>query len=199
MTMNIPPAAAGYAAAMRKEVRDFTDDTRVADSLSKAKIGIRVVTRSLKDLTEDNYLDPSRDNSKATVWRFLAQNQDGEVYAAEVSSADGAPHLVSISRDSRIGAALRAVRGLDHFKALPDDNYDVSLLRVSGVLMEAIWLRSTTTGKQYVMPILSGPKELRLGTLYDEQQLRPIVQALVERFRNTDTPRFDPTQGLTSF
>jgi len=197
--MNIPSAAVGYVSAIRKEVRNFTDDTRMAATLANAQIGIRVVSRSLNDLTTEDYLDPKRDTGKAIVWRFLAQSESGEVFAAEVSNAaDGTPHLVSVARDSRIQVALRAVRGLDHFKTLADDNYDISLLRVTGVLMEAIWLRSTTTGKQYVMPILAGPKELRLGDLYTEEQLKPIIRELATRFRQLETPRYAPPEEPTA-
>jgi len=204
LEMKIPATAAPYLSALRKEVHQFTDDTRVAHALSNAKIGIRVVTRSLDDLTKDDYLDPKRDNDW-TLYRFLAQRENGDVMAGDVSNATGTPHLVSVSRDSRIETALRTVRGLDQFKILADDNsvgsdYEISLLRVSGVLMEAIWLRSTKTGKQYVIPILVGPKELRLGALYNEEQLRPIVQGLVSRFRNIDTgtPSQYPPEKPTS-
>jgi hypothetical protein len=190
MILNTPKAPEGYSSALQKEVRQFIDDARTADLLSSAKVGLRIVSVSLDDLRKDDALKPTRKSDKPAAWRFLAKNE-GNMVAGEVSGAsNGQPHLVNFSTDPRIVTALQLLEGLSHFKELGDATYDVSLVRVNGVLVEALYIHSPN--KQYAIPVLSASKQLRIGDLYEAGEFLQILRELAVQFRKQEMPRYKP-------
>ena len=192
MNIDDSPAPADFVEALKSEAGRFTTDAVVVSRLTQAKVGIRVVSRTLDDIDSGSFLDRHEDGDRPDVWRFLSRGANGTVTAGEVSRAPhGTPHLVNLTTDPRIIAVLHGLEEGKRYKLANDEQFQVALLRIAGLLLEALWFRSSS-GEQYVMPVLSASKELRLGYLYEGEEFVRVVQQLSKRFRQQETPRYIP-------
>jgi hypothetical protein len=190
MALNNPKAGAEFLEALVREAHVFTQRQDLIELLKRATIGIRVVTASLDDVNEQKSLRSALEGAKGSVWRFLAQAANGAYVAGDVSNArqPGGPKLISVALDPRIGAALRALEEIQKLEVIQQDDFELRLLRLAGILVEALWLDSKTGKPGYVVPVLSAPKELRLGHLYTVEEFLAIVEKISPRFRNFDRP-----------
>ena len=182
MKVDIPEAPATFRQALREGAPVFTDhEPRMAELLSSATVGLPLITASLDDLKEWQKLK----EKPATTWRFMARDPAGPVIFGEVSSSKGEPKLVRVSKDPRSLLVLNAIADVRQRSELPDD-YQLRLLRVSGVLVEALWLHSTTGKSDWFFPVLSASNELRINHVYSSDEFFAKLRDMSERFRQFD-------------
>ena len=186
MSVVIPEAPAAFRQALREGAPVFTDHERaMAELLSSATVGVPLFTASLDDV--DKGQKPREEPS--TTWRFMARGPAGPVIFGEVSNLKGRPKLVRVSKDPRSLLVLNATADIDERSELRDDNYELRLLRVSGVLVEALWLHSTTGKTDWFFPVLSASNELRINHAYSSDEFFAKLRDMSERFRQFDKTR----------
>jgi hypothetical protein len=183
MRVDIKEAPATFRQALREGAPVFTDhDQRMAELLSSATVGFPLFTASLDDVKNGRKLM----EEPPTTWRFMARDPAGAVIFGEVSNAKGPPKLVRVSKDPRSLLVLNAAADIDQRSDLPDDNYQLRLLRVAGVLVEALWLHSTTGKTDWFFPVLSASNELRINHAYSSDEFFARIRDMSARFRKFD-------------
>jgi len=188
MRVDIPEAPASFRQALREGAPVFTDHERgMAELLSSATVGLPLFTASLDDVK--NGQKPKEEPS--TTWRFMARDPEGHGIFGEVSNLRGLPKLVRVSKDPRSLLVLNATADINQRSELPDDHYQLRLLRVSGVLVEALWLHSTTGKTDWFFPVLSASNELRINHAYSSDEFFARLRDMSERFRQFEKTRTD--------
>ena len=183
MSVEIPEVPAAFRQALRKGAPAFTDNERgMAELLSNAPLGLPVFTASLDEVESQS--PALRQNS--TTWRFIARNPAGPVIFGDVSRSNGDPKLVRVSKDPRSLVALNAAMEINGRRETQDDRYELSLLRIAGVLVEALWLHSTTQRRDLFFPVLSASNELRINHAYSPPEFFAKLRQLSKRFRKFD-------------
>ena len=183
MKVDIAEAPATFRQALREGAPVFTDhELRMADLLSSASVGLPLFTASLDDVEKGQ----KPKEGPSTTWRFMARDPVGPVIFGEVSNLKGEPKLVRVSKDPRSLLVLNATADIRQRAELPDDNYELRLLRVSGVLVEALWVHSTTGKTDWFFPVLSASNELRINHAYSPDEFFAKLRDMSERFRQFD-------------
>jgi hypothetical protein len=186
--VEIEEAPAAFRQALRKGAPVFTDhDGRMTELLSNAPLGLPLVTASLDEVNSRIPLVEHESN----LWRFMARDPAGLVVFGEVSSSKGRPKLVRVSKDPRALVAFDATMGINERSEVQNDIYKLRLLRIAGVLVEALWLHSKTGKQDWFFPVLSASNDLRINHAYSPDEFFARVRALGQRFRNFDKTRMD--------
>jgi hypothetical protein len=186
MSVEIPDAPDVFRQALRKGAPVFTDNERsMTELLSNAPLALPVFTASLDEV--ESQTTQLRQNS--TTWRFIARNPAGAIIFGDVSRSNGDPKLIRVSKDPRSLVALNAATEINERRETKDDIYELSLLRVAGVLVEALWLRSKTRKRDLFFPVLSASNELRINHAYSPTEFFAKLRDLSERFRSFDKTR----------
>jgi len=115
--------------------------------------GQRVFILSLPQIREERR---ELDGTTSAGWRFLA-TAGGQTAAAEVSqAADGEPpKLRSVSRGSQVAPAIQATYEAEGLDQASTQDFELRVLRVPGLLIECIWLKSQGGGEDLVIPYLT--------------------------------------------
>jgi hypothetical protein len=181
MDLKTDAPLASHVSALKERAYLFMDDAQKSALLEQARLGIRVVSRSLKDLDNDNWLEAGYATGEPTTWRVLSE--DGGInVGGELSARNGVEKLVSILPDKLISATLNTLRMLRDYKLHDQEPYQVMILSIPSVLLEAFWLTSAN-GKDLIVPILSASKELHVGEVYEKDAFTSVVRVIAERFR----------------
>ena len=157
----------------------------MAELLSSATVGLPLFTASLDDVK--NGQKPKEEPS--TTWRFMARDPEGHVIFGEVSNLKGLPKLVRVSKDPRSLLVLNATADINQRSELPDDHYQLRLLRVSGVLVEALWLHSTTGKTDWFFPVtLRIERVAHQSRVFVRRILRETPETLASDFGSSIKP-----------
>jgi len=115
--------------------------------------GQRVFTLTLPAIASDRRI---ADAATPAGWRFLA-GAGAQTASAEVSEPiDGnPPKLRSVSRGPQIAHALQATRQSEALDRASETDFELRVLRVPGLLIEAIWLKQQGGDDDLIIPYLT--------------------------------------------
>lgn len=211
MPLKRPPFSSDVSQALVDGLLDFADSGSPPSQNAlppEAWEGLHVFDLQLQDLRSDAGL-----GAAAPVgWRFLASQpapailtkplkgkrlgddgpggntqEDGVVAADVVQSASGGkPELVALLRDPRFSRALRAIQDVQNLPQVQDQDYELRVLRIPGILIEAFWLVSLGNQPDLLVPILSTAPELKRMQPYAANEFLPIARSLAGGFLKFD-------------
>jgi hypothetical protein len=153
---------------------------------------LQVYTLKLENL-ENLVRDSVIAGAKMAGWRFLAGGELGAPVAGHVSmSAEGQGwKMTNLSHGPPIAEFLQAVLRLapliEQIVELQAQNYELRMLSIPGLLIEAFWLKSPAGDRDYVVPYnaLSG-ELLEKPFLKMDEFLRTIGKLAGERLKFKD-------------
>lgn len=134
-------------------------------------------------------------------WRILASGPEGElIISADVDRRQERTVLVSVSTDPSAGRLLTSLRETYERAQLIEDEWDLSFLRIPGVLVDAFALASQGGSPDYLVPVRAPDRTfepLRRYTVEDFFERiagRPsldgrIMPSLADRFLEFDRLR----------
>ena len=178
-----PPAAMQHA--LLAGLPDFTNSSDpAAGDLFKANQGQEVYVLSLKDIKSGAGLRAKQDAG----WRFVSAATPGGVGAAAHVSNDahGTPVMRGISHGPEIAAAVRAAREVESLPEVAAQQFDMWVLRIPAVLVEAYWLKSSSGNKELIVPYHAGTTKLQLMKAYSVKEFLKIVGVLAHEFSAFD-------------
>src|SRR5262249_39376670 len=151
---------------------------------------LQVYTLKLENLVKDSAIA----GAEMAGWRFLAGGQLGPPVAGHLTTSDkdSGWKMTSLSRGPRIAdflqAAIKLIALVPPLEDLQSQRYELRMLSIPGLLIEAFWLKSPAGDKDYVVPYnaLSGELIEKRVVPMDEF-LRTIWNLAEERLR-FDTP-----------
>jgi hypothetical protein len=177
-----PPAA--MQQALLAGLPDFAHPSdAAAGDLYKANQGQEVYVLSLKDIRSGAGLSAKKDAG----WRFISAATPGGVGAAAHVSNDshGTPVMRGISHGPEIAAAVSAAREVESLPEVAGQQFEMWVLRIPSVLVEAYWLKSSSGAKEFIVPYLAGTR-LQLMKTYSVAEFLQIVRVLAEEFSAFD-------------
>lgn len=139
--------------AFRDGVNSFLKkDNPLRKRLTDARlVGIPTFTLGLDELMND-----ARPLNVARIgWRLSAVGDDGLVLSADIAEREGQQRMVSLSQDPRAPNLEDLLRQMDNRLADPRQRADISLLRIPGVLVDALIVAPEDGGPATVIPISS--------------------------------------------
>jgi hypothetical protein len=123
--------------------------------------------------------------AKPAAWRYFAGNASGKTALGHCSenAATGLWELTSLSYGDRVWQALQASQGLDLQPGIALVNsYELRLLKIPGLLLEAFWLVSSTGGTDVAVVFPPPPyqlqRRLNAQAVYDMPVFLGIARAL---------------------
>jgi hypothetical protein len=139
----------------------------------------------LKDL-----VDSGLTKAKSAGWRFLATDTRGyQALAANVAESEGKPaRMTGLSRGPEVVLALQSARQLERLpkvlQLVETVNYELRILKITGVLIEVFWLHwETNPDKDVVIPFLTHAPE-QVMQVYELQPFLdvfcPLAQARLD-------------------
>lgn len=184
--------------AFHAGVDDFLEaEDPVREKLRQAEI-IGIPTFSLK---LDELVRESRPlNVIPTGWRVLAMDSDGALLlSADIARHSDGVRFASISRDPRAADFATQLKRADELAPQPDERFDLTLLRIPGVLVEVFVLAPQDGSAAVIVPIRAPDETLRLMKRHTVEELvstitkrqEPQLPSLIERFRQFDKVSID--------
>jgi hypothetical protein len=185
MAIRRPNSSDQIRLALLAGLSDFMDtNDPLAKILKTTRIGLHIFTLGLRDIMNGAGLQ----DAKAAGWRFLAGDPSGEVVAADViqplpgAAQNGAAKMTSLSRDPIIADAIRAVHEVEKLPEVQNKNYEIQVLRIPGLLIEAFWLKSQDAGADLIVPVLTRARELHRMRAYPVADFLNILRPMTEKF-----------------
>jgi hypothetical protein len=121
-------------------------------------------------------------------WRF-GLDADGD-HSAEVHMRPGArPRVAHLNTGSQFAGATAQLRQLEAWDEVREGTFVVRLLRVPGLALRAIWLRSPRGVKDIVIPLAPVHRPFEAGRRYGPREFTSLVQRQFE----TMLPTMDAT------
>jgi hypothetical protein len=120
-------------------------------------------------------------NAKAAGWRFLA-SAGSDAAAAEVSEPPQGhpPKMRSFARGPQFQQAIQAAQEVEALPQARDQHYELRVLRVPGLLMEAFWLKAQGGGEDYVIPYLVPDPQRQYRRVFPMSEFLDTVRPLAE-------------------
>ena len=185
MSVKRPNPSDQIRLALLAGVSDFMDpNDPLAKVLKTTRLGLHIFTLGLRDIMNGAGLR----EAKAAGWRFLAGNLSGEVVAADIiqplpgTAQNGAAKMTSLSHDPVIADAIRAVNEVETLPEVQNRNYELQVLRIPGLLIEAFWLKSHDAGGDLIVPVLTRARELSRMKAYPVADFLNIVRPMTAKF-----------------
>lgn len=188
MAITIPTPTEEARQALAAGAALFTDnDAALARLLTQAPLGLRILTLTLADAgAKQLKLEPSG-------WRFLASNEAGSFISGEVTTtAQGGLKLTSVSRDPAAATPFYAAKQVEHVRRVEEGKFVMSVLRIPGLLLEALWLESEDGNDRLIVPVSTPSKDLQLNIVHAAIDFLNTIENLVARFRKFDEYREKP-------
>ena len=189
MALIKPDASDQIRRALAAGVSDFMDpDDPLANDLRRTQLGLHIFTLGLRDIVNTAGIQAA----KPAGWRFLAGHLSGEVVAADVTepipgaAQNATPKMTSLSRDPLIARAIRAIHEVETLPEVQEKHYELQVLRIPGLLIEAFWLKSRDTGADLVVPVLTRSRELQVMRAYPIAEFLNIVRPMTTKFLEFD-------------
>jgi len=166
--------------ALLTGVADFIAKTDpLGNVLKQTPLGLHVFTLRLQDIVNGVGIA----GAKSAGWRFLAGSPFGPAVAGDVIERPGAaPKMTSVSRDPLIAAAIRATHEVETLPEVQRNDYELRVVRIPGLLIEAFWLKSTAGGPDLAIPVLTRTKQLQPMKVYPLDEFLNIVGPLTRSF-----------------
>ncbi|MCZ2075191.1 MAG: hypothetical protein HUU41_08570 [Bryobacteraceae bacterium] len=157
------------------------------DVLLESRWGQQVFTLELQDIANGHGLGAA----KPTSWRVLAGGETGPAVAASVTQprSGAAPKMTSLGRGAKVERAFRAAQEIERLPEVLERDYELSVLSIPGLLMEAFWLKPAEGGPELIVPFLTLSRHLESMRRYSAEEFFRIVQPLAKK-----RLEFDDTQ-----
>jgi hypothetical protein len=172
--------------ALATGVADFLNpNDRMTVDLARTPIGLQIFTLGLNDIASGSGIQAA----KPAGWRFLTGELLGDVAAAEVfqpSSGTLAARMTSFSRDPIIAGALRAIQEVETLPEVQAAQYELQVLRIPGLLIEAFWLKAPDPAASLIVPVLTRARELQAMHPYTVAEFLSIVRGMTTHFLTFD-------------
>ena len=109
-------------------------------------------------------------------WRFLADIAPDLAAAGEVrwTADDQTPLFAGLSYGPRIAKAVAASGRIEALDSVPPGNYELALLNIPGLLIDAFWLK-TSSGSDHVVPYDTLTEGLQEMWVYGMKDFMNIV------------------------
>ncbi len=182
MSLKHPVPGSEIIDALEAGFADFAVDIGVdrlnSAHMRRARLGMPVFT--LTNLATARAQDIGNEPPKG--WKFLIDVGDGTVLSTEVydSGGNAAPEVISLSHDHGNEDARRIEHKLESSTEAHEGDYELSVLRIPQLGLDAFRLKSLTGSKpDLAVPFLVGPRGIEAGRTYilDEflNLIRPIA------------------------
>jgi len=196
MPVHKPSPPDAIRRALVAGVADFVDKRDpLRRVLLQAPIGLHVFTLGLDDIlgklpTEVETAKVPGDAekilglTKSAGWRFLATGPSGAIAGDVTLASTGKPaRMTSLSRDPLIAKAIQATNEVDTLPEVQKKHYELRVLRIPGILLEAFWLKSLIDDIDLFVPVLTRSTKFEKLRPYTLQELLLIGRELAEEFR----------------
>jgi hypothetical protein len=170
-------------------LKDFLQPGDASPSRTTLPVGVPVFV--VVGLNQINRGDDILSIAKPAGWRFLVSTDFGQPIAADVTTRAGAaPKMTSVWRGSPIQQVVSAKDTIKRLDQVQTGNYELRILRLPELRIEAYWLKSLTNDRDLVVPVLTLAKELNPLQPYPVDKFRQIVSDLsAKEFPDKTKPR----------
>jgi hypothetical protein len=146
--------------------------------LANTRLGLPIFTLGLQQIVRGDGLLAAQQTS----WRFLARGASGQTVAADVTARPGAtPKMASVWRGPQIENTARARVDVERLPDVKARDYELRVLRIPGLRIEAFWLKLPAGDADLVVPFLTLADELRWLQPYPADNFLKIVRAMAEK------------------
>jgi len=115
-----------------------------------------VFTLDLADLVAGKGLDAAR----PTGWRYLVQEGDNVLASAETVAGPRGEQVFSAFNESRfVDSSAKALRALGNSPEMAQGSYELRLLNVPGLYVQALWFHQTQGKGDLLQPLAPSPVE----------------------------------------
>jgi hypothetical protein len=145
---------------------------------------LHIFTLGLRDIVNGAGIE----DAKPAGWRFLTGNPSsgdalsGDVIQPPADAPNAAPMMTGVSKDPLVGAAIQAIHEVETLPEVQDKNYDLQVLRIPGLLIEAFWLKSHEDGGDLIVPVLTRARELQRMKAYPVAEFLNIIRPMTTKF-----------------
>lgn len=116
----------------------------------------QVFTLGLSDLAEGKGLDAA----KPTGWRYLVQEGDNVLASAETVAGPGGEQVFSAFNEGRfVESSAQAMRAVGEFPEVGQGGFELRLLNVPGLYVQALWFHETQGEGDLLQPLAPSPVE----------------------------------------
>ena len=116
----------------------------------------QVFTLDLTDLAAGKGLDAAR----PTGWRYLVQEGDNVLASAETVAGPRGEQVFSAFNESRfVDSSAKALRALGNSPEMAQGGYELRLLNVPGLYVQALWFHQTQGKGDLLQPLAPSPVE----------------------------------------
>ena len=142
------------------------------DNLRQQQYWQWTFTLGLEELAKANAKLPDA----AVGWRYEIGDGSGQALSATVDSKN---KLVGLSRGPAVSSSLSVASELRTLPEAAEDDYEIRLLTIPGLLTEAFWLKSLDNKPDLIVPFSTAQK-LRLGHPYHSEVFLNIMRPLAK-------------------
>jgi hypothetical protein len=116
----------------------------------------QVFTLDLTDLAAGKGLDAAR----PTGWRYLVQEGDNVLASAETVAGPRGEQVFSAFNESRfVDSSAKALRAVGNSPEMAQGGYELRLLNVPGLYVQALWFHQTQGKGDLLQPLAPSPVE----------------------------------------
>lgn len=116
----------------------------------------QVFTLGLSDLVAGKGLDAA----KPTGWRYLVQEGDNVLASAETVAGPRGEQVFSAFNESRfVDSSAKAMRAAREFPEVAQGGFELRLLNVPGLYVQALWFHETQGKGDLLQPLAPSPVE----------------------------------------
>lgn len=208
MALNLKPAGSNITGAFSLGLNEAPDLGE--EFVGNSGYHLPIYTLSLKDLTNLKAGQSIDDVAREVGWQCVAVSKDApdeKAVIGEVTSLhkaprpaghvfDGPVRMTSLSHGEVINVAYQKAIDLHQRKdALVQkykcvDDYEPRILRIPGLLITSVWLKSETPrGTDWVIPLHTQVGELLVKEMYTMEEFLRIALGLAEK--RLEHPIFD--------
>jgi len=183
MPVNPQQVPAGVRAAFLAGLEDALWDDAVL--LAKLRHGVNKIEGVPLFTAGLNAIGSAFQNPKPDGWRLFLST-GGETVAADVDTNGAQPRMRGLSRGGKLGAVYAAFKAIRSDPRLASGSYEMRLVRIAGVLLEACWFKADGVGVDWVYPVVSGTKTIPPAELRLVSDVMSVLPGLATRFRAFD-------------
>jgi len=178
MAIENPAPAARIRQAVVIGVDNFIKpNDPLRDSLKNPKDGLQVFSMGLKSIAAGADIDAA----KPVGWRFMVRSGEDAAAALVLNTlGDVSPRMSSLSRGPEVAKAIDVKSQLEKLVQTQDQSYEIRVLRVPGVFVEAYWLQPKV-GAGWVIPFISVTPGFDVGQAYRPRQFLDTIRPLAEK------------------
>ncbi|SCX55159.1 hypothetical protein [Nitrosospira sp. Nsp1] len=116
----------------------------------------QVFTLGLSDLVAGKSLDAAR----PTGWRYLVQEGDNVLASAETVAGPRGEQVFSAFNEGRfVDSSAKAMRAVRDFPEVAQGGFELRLLNVPGLYVQALWFHETQGKGDFLQPLAPSPVE----------------------------------------